>query len=198
MTNLQNKWARLSKRQRAMAGVAAVLVILVALKYVEMPDAALPLPHVIARCEQELEDERAYLKKLRQTETEQQQKTARLKSQVTPYLWEMRDKVPGAEVQSEVERVAREARVTLQTMSSQRVNEVSEHLRSTELTVNLSGSMRDISRLLGALHAAERPFYWRSCRIRALSGRAGGSVSLAGRLQVFFPAVETELLFYGD
>ncbi len=197
MKALLEKWRQLSQRHRHMLVLALLLIVLVLVKYIDFSGDTLPLPHVMRARRSTLVDRQRHLAKLVRARERHDQTLARLQSRIAPQVWRMSDKVPATEVQGEVDRLARLAHVTIQTMGGQRVSDVGNNLRNVELTVNLTGSMRDISRFLAVLDSAERRFYWRSCRLRPANARVPGSISLSGRLQAFYYTPEAERLLFG-
>ena len=198
MNKLKYKWNALSVRQRVMLLAAALLFVLVVTRYTSLPGITIPTPGAIEKREKELRHKLDRLEKLVAAHVEQQQRLARVKANLQPYIWRMSAEVPSAEVQSAIDRIAREARVTIRTMGSRRVSDASDHFRTVEATVNLSGTMRDISRLLTALDRADRKFYWRSCRIRSRNTRDATTINFSGRLQVFFYKPETEKTLFAS
>ncbi len=192
MSKLVDKWKKMPLRARAMIVVATVMAGLVAAKYIEPPDNALPLPGVIERAEADLAAKLDELERLTRLAADREKRFARLKSKLMPHVWRMRGKVPSTEFQSEVDRLAREARVTIQTMGSHRVDDVNDHFRAVEVTVNFSGSMKEVSAFMQALEKSRAKCHWRSCRIRPINVRDSNQVSLSGRLQAFFYTDEAE------
>ncbi|MFO7821155.1 MAG: hypothetical protein R6V56_03730 [Lentisphaeria bacterium] len=196
MISILKKWQNLALKQRLMIITAAILGVLVAAQYIELPSSLLPLPHIISAKEEELIKQKAHYSKLqnklRRIELTRQQ----LQRQVGPYLWRMEGKVPSAALQADLQKIARKAHVTIQTTGGQRTYDVSDHVRSVEAAVKLTGTMREISRFLEVCEKNANHIAWHSCRLRPIDRAQGVKVNLSGRVKAFFLATPAEKLVF--
>lgn len=197
MTEFLGKWKRLTLFQRVLIVIACILTVLVAARYVDVSRLALPLPDAIEKQENELRDLQQRLSRLDERNRRQQEGLGLLRQTVQPYLWRLGDTRAETEIQAELERLARAERITIRTMGSPRITDVTEHVRSVEISLNLVGSMREISRFLAAVEASDRKFYWTSCRLRPNNVRNVESVNLTGRVEALFLTPDAEYVIFG-
>ncbi len=192
MSSIGEKWNALSFRQKLLCVVAAAMACIIAVKYANVDSGALPLDTTLERRMDALKSERARLVKMRRRQDRRMNELAELKRQITPYIWRMNTGLPATEVQSEIEKIARSAHTTIQTMGSPRTTDVGDRLRAVEISVSLTGSMREISRFLYGLHVSGRRFYWDSCRIRPTNLNDISSLNLSGALKAYYTIPELE------
>ena len=121
-----------------------------------------PLPGNIRQEENNFKQLRRELVSLQKEEQTRQNRLFTLRGQAKP-LWSKPAKVPTVEVKSELEKVARRAHVTLQNVGAPRTTKVTDNITGVELTLRLTGSMRDISLFLTELDKNEPAFFWASC-----------------------------------
>jgi len=187
-------WQNLTRRQRVLLMVAVILLFSLLLTAPELKLSGLPLPGNIRQEESQFKKLRRELAALQKEEQSRQNRLFKLRSQAKP-LWSKPAKVPTVEVQSELEKVARRAHVTLQNVGAPRTTKTTDNITSVELTLRLTGSMRDIGLFLSELDKNEPAFFWATCTLRPDNPREPRGVTLDGRIQALILSADAIKFF---
>ncbi len=189
-------WQSLSTPYKILVAVAMVLAFVLVLAQSGVKLGGLPLPGAISREEKRLEDLQRTFKRLQKDRRQLEEDLDHLRSAARPF-WSVEGRLPAAEVQSQFDKLARRARVTIQSVGAPQVHKVSEQVRSVELAVRFRGTMREVARLLAELEKSDRPFYWLSLNIRPDSLRDPKGVSLTGKIQALVLSPEAARMISG-
>lgn len=186
---------KMSGRQKLEVAVAILLVVLVVVFRGNVPTDELPTAENIDSRVEECRKLQEDIAELRQRRQIYEDELAELRRQARPF-WPAGNRAPGVQVQSELEQLARQARVTIQTISGLRESKLTENVRSVELTIRMNAPMREVSMLLKELRKARHPLHWASCSIRPDNPREPKGVVLTGKIRAFVLTAEaTEFIF---
>ena len=195
--NLKNNWQRISLRNRIMVITACVLAVLVFIRFFDVSSLAqLPMVSTVDKEQKELS---RLVKRIKVEQKEQKQareKINRLRNNLGRYVWRMQDRNAPSVIQAKLQDVASRNNVTIQNISSPRTNDVTEHIRSAQVSIRISSNMREITRFLAALEKNKQPFYWDNCHIRPESPGKSNRVMLSGRIKIMYLTPEAEDLIF--
>jgi len=180
---MRNYWQQMSSKQRLLAVVAVALAVPVALRYVDLGGVNLPLPKIIDARESELRQRQKQLSDLQEKRRQRGEVLTRLRSDLEPYFWQLDSSVPATAMQSEIDRLGRRARVTIQTLGAPQTNDFTENIRSVEMSLRLNLTMREIARLMAEFENADHRVFWTQCSIRPNNPRDPTGVVFSGRIQ---------------
>lgn len=180
------RWKSIPLRQRVMIGVAVLMIVLVAGKYGSGVTFSLPLPATIADEYHETKVLAERLTRARRREVRRALARQALRRQASSLVWEMNGGNPSTEVQAALERIARTAQVTIRTMGRPRTADVSDTIRTIELSLNMRGTMREIGRFLIEVQNFPQRFEWTVCTIRPTNPRDPSSVMLTGSVTAYY------------
>ncbi|OPZ28791.1 MAG: hypothetical protein BWZ02_01197 [Lentisphaerae bacterium ADurb.BinA184] len=196
MKNGTRQPGRLTRSRKVLLAVAVVMLLLVGLRFARPLVARLPLPATLHARREALEQQQKRLAKLERRRERRDLSLAALRREMEPLIWKARGKVLASEVQNKLEQAARNAHITIRTMGTPRVRDVSEHLRGVEVSINVKGTMREIGRFLAEVEAAQPRFTWVNCNIRSAGPREVDTVTLSGRIEALFLSPESERLLF--
>ncbi len=182
MRRLWNKW---TFKQRLLVVLFILFPVLMILRYADIvPRDQLPLPQTIRQQEAMLRAKRKSLKKLQVEEAQRQQEFVRLQEQAKP-LWQVQGKTPAVEVVAEFNKLVRQAQVKPKTVGKPRSNKYLDfsEIREVDFPVQLTASMKEVSRMLAQLDGARQVFSWSSCSIRPDNIRSPKTVRLTARIR---------------
>lgn len=177
-------WNKLNRRQQVLAGLAVVLAVLLALSLVDFKFEDWPLPGNLRSAETTLKGLRRELATLEKEQQARERSMERLRQQARP-VWTKVGKVPTVEVQAELEKVARIAKVTIQNVGAPRTTKIADNLSGVELTLRIIAPMRDISRFLLEVEKNQPPFFWATCTLRPDNPREPRAVTLDGQIRAY-------------
>ncbi len=185
----------MSRSQRVLVAVAGVLLLLVVWRFSNFNLPSLFWRPGIARKEAEVQALAQRLEEFERRRERLTRQVGELRRDLAPYLWRLDEKLPASEIQAELERLARRENITIRTMGSPRLADVSEHVKRVEVALNMNGSVREIGRFLGAIEGSDRRFHWVACRLRPINVQGTETINLTGRLEAFYltPAAEAVL-----
>lgn len=198
MKSLPAKWKRMPWRHRMMGIIVVLLFVLVAGKYVPWNTFSLPLPGTIAREYRETQELEKTLAKAKRREIRHSNDQQRVRQQARALVWKMSAGNPSTEVQGALERVARQAQVTISTMGRPRTDEISDTIRSIEISLNMRGTMREIGRFLVEMEKYPNHFDWTTCTIRPSNPKDPSSVLLTGRVAAYYLSSVAEAAVFKD
>lgn len=186
MNRWRESWRRLGRRQQIMILAAAALVTLAILNLSGSWTAGLPLPGNLKREAGRCAALRHKAKELAVEHAQYQAELAALQRQTRGVWRKNNGRINLAEVQGELEKVARRAKVQFQNVGAPRSSKLGDHLSVIEIPVRLAGSMHDLSRLLTELDQNEPRFGWSSCTLRPDNLNEPKQVLLDGTVQVLY------------
>ena len=83
------------------------------------------------------------------------------------YFWKTeKRKVTDTLIHSEINRAASRASLTLRSISSAKISDISENIKQARTTITISCSMREASKLLQEIDNIQPKFFWSTCSIR--------------------------------
>jgi hypothetical protein len=182
-------WSKLTRRQRVLVLIAVAMAALSLLSLLDLGAPDLPLPGTLARETQQVRALRRQVAALEKEERARHLWREELRQKARA-LWRIEGKTPAVEVQSALEQVARQARITLQNVGAPRTLKLSEHVTAVELSLRLSGSMQEASRFLYELERYQPVFQWTALSLRPDNPRQVRGVVLDGRIRALILAPE--------
>ena len=192
--------ASMSKKQRLSIMALSVIGLSVALvfTYADIPYSDLPLPGNITAQEKELKRLRKTVKKLRRAHARRARQMDALRHVAAPF-WVLDSKGSAAVVQTELDKLARSAEVTPQSvrLTRDKPERFTDYVETVEITVQFRATMKDISRYLKTLEESDRAFYWKSCTIRPDNPRDPKQAVLNGKIQALLLSSEAAALVAG-
>ncbi len=186
MPNIRGKLRKLTRFQQMLIGLACLLAVLVAYSYLDFSKTRLPLPGQIQDMEEKSRAAMEQLAELEWQRSRQESNLRYLQELAEPFLWRIDNRDPSSEIQSALERIARAERVTIRSMGSPRISEISEHIKKVEIAITLNGSMREVTRFMTGVEKAPRKLYWNVCSLRPTQNPGNESINLNGRIEAFF------------
>lgn len=189
---------KLGKRKRVLLLLVVVLVAVVgAIVLLGSGVSDWPLPGNVQREEdavRQLRDELAKLHK-EQAAHERWLDTLRQKSRA---IWHTKgDKLPSIEVQSELEKVAQRAQVTIQNMTPA-TSKLTENITGIQLTLRIVDSMHAVGRFLTEVDKNNPGFCWVTCTLRPDNPQAPHGVVLDGRIEALELSPEAQKSLFGE
>ena len=159
-------------------------VVVVGLRYSDLPTDQFPLPGNIRTQEEELVRLQKDIEVLRLERGNRERAFTKLRTQASPF-WQIRGKTPHVEVPAEFTKLARQAQVKVQTVGAPRSNKLLDlaHIREVEFSVRVTSSMREVSRLLDQVDRADHELHWKSLSLRPDNRTAPKAVVLNGRVR---------------
>lgn len=192
--------AGMTKKQRlsAMGLLVVVLSVALVLTYGDIPYSDLPLPGNITAQRKELKRLQGTVRKLRRAHRRRERQMEDLRRVAAPF-WVLGSEGSAADVRAELKRLTREAGVTLQSerLSRDKPEKFTDYVESVEITVQLTDSMKSISRFLKALEESDRAFFWKACTIRPDNPRDPKQAVLNGKIQALLLSPEATALVEG-
>ena len=197
---MSHLWKKLPPRMRMWALIVGVLVVALALKYANLPTDNLPLSGNIRKLEKGLVRRRKQLRKLKAKKQDREKILTELRTQARPLWMVGGGKTAAVEVQTEFQRLARQAQVKIATVGAPRANKVLDltHVREIEFAVRITASMQEISRLLAEVECSPHKFYWSSCTMRPDNKRTPQRVVLSGKIKALVLSKEATTFLAGD
>ena len=195
MSAMVQKWKNMTVRQRVMVLAAGVLIVVVLAQYVSFEGLALPTASRIEDARDTLKSKQERRAELEQRHHVRERSLDRLRASAEPYFWRIGERTPTMEIQAELEKIAGNAHVGINTRNP-RTREVSEHVRNVEIYLNLTGTMREISRFLGEVDRSKRRLFWSHCDLRRRKVRNDERIFLNGRISAYFFSGDAEQLLF--
>ena len=197
VNKIRRLWQRLPLRHRVLGAVLCLAAALVVVKYVDVASLLkLPMASAVEQERQALDRLSDELEKVQQNRQAGKEKIAQLRNTLGRFVWQLEQRNPTSFMQSELEKRANANNVTIQAMGSPRTQDVTEHIRSAQLSVRISSNMREIVRFLTAVDGSEKRFYWNSCHIRPSAPGESSKVRLSGQLQMMYLTPDVEKLLF--
>lgn len=193
---LTSFWQKMTFRQRVLLAVALLLGVGALANALSGSLENWPLPANIRQEERQVKQLCKELARLQQDELARRRDIEQLRQQAK-VLWVKSSKLPSMEVQTELESVARRAKVVIQNIGAPRNNKLSDNISSVELSLRLGGSMRDMSRFLAELEKNDPPFFWASCNLRPDNLREPKALTLDGRVQLLILSPDASKFLFG-
>ena len=175
-----DSWNKLPKRQRSLFLAAAVVAVIMGLSRINF--SSLPLPTTLQAAETEVSGLRRKMVLAEDEAKERHNRIAKINRQTAAFWKKVAS--PQVEIAGELEKVARNSKITLQNMGAPRSTKISDNLMGTEISIQVTGSMHDLSLFLANLDANSPRFFWISCTITPDNARSPHGVTLNGRLQL--------------
>ena len=190
----------MSKKQRL--SVMGLLVVLLSaalvFTYGGIPYSDLPLPGNITAQERELKRLRGTVKKLRRAHRRRDRQMEDLRRLAAPF-WVLDTQGAAADVVAELRKLTRDAQVTPQSvrLSRDKPEKYTEYVQSVEITVQITDTMKNISRFLKTLEESDRAFFWKTCTIRPDNANDPKKAVFNGRIQALLLSPEATALVEG-
>ncbi len=198
MKKILNKWNGLRLFHKISLLAVLALALLVAVDRIDFTSIQLPLPRTISHQEDELREARERFERLEKMHRQEKENLRNLQKRIAPFVWRIgEEESASAEIQSELQRLARSEGVTIRNMGSPRAGEVNDYLENVEISIDIQGNIREIGRFLAAVDQSERQLYWNFCRLRPLRNEDGGNINLSGRVEAFFLDPGAERIIFG-
>jgi hypothetical protein len=186
----------MTARQWGLVIALVVTGIFFARKY--LPGLHVPTRHSIEDEVSSLEERRKDLAVMRKKVEEVDEARAALRAKASPF-WQIESKNAEQAVVAEFTKIARRAQVSTHRVDKPRRNKVLDlnDVFEVEFSVQVTASMREVSRLLAEIEASEQRFYWTQCSIRPDNIRAPKNVRLIGRLRALVLSSEASEFLSG-
>ena len=164
--------------------VIALLITAVFFLRKYVPGVQVPTRSSISSEVGHLEGLRKDLAVMRKKVSELEQERDALRRKATPF-WQVESKNAEQAVVAEFTKIARRAKVSTHRVDKPRKNRVLDlnDVFEIEFSVQVTASMREVSRLLAEMELSEQRFYWTQCSIRPDNIRAPKNVRLIGRVK---------------
>ena len=148
-------------------------------------DALWPGDGVISGARAELKASETALREARERAEQGESELRILRSQASPF-WKLPRKGVEQAVISEFEKLAQRAQIQNRKVDRATVSKLLNlgQIYQVDFYVQVSASMREVTRLLKEVEHSERAFFWSQCTIRPDNLRNPNSVRLTGRVQV--------------
>ena len=195
MSGPLQKWKKLTLRQRLMLIVAAILIVVVSVTYLDLPLKELPTTERIQDARTELVDDQKQLAALMERHQRRESSLRGLRDLAAPYVWRLGERTPTMEIQAELEKLASNAHVGINTRNPD-TREISEHVRSVEIHLHLNGTMREITRFVGEVDRSQRRLFWTYCNLRRTKVRNDERIFLNGRVMALYLSSDAERLLH--
>ena len=185
-------------RRRIVLLLAVLVVAALAVLFFDTSPSEWPLPGNVLRQEESVRQLRRELADLRKEEGARQRWLITLRHE-TRSIWHSKaGKMPSVEVQSELEKVAQRAQVSIQNLGAPQTGKLSDNISGIDIPLHIVGSMRDIGRFVAELEKTEPGFSWLSCSIRPDHPRTPHGVILDGRVRALVLSAEGEKSLFGE
>ena len=173
-------WHNIPRRRQFLLLAVVVTMLIAGLSRLNI--AQLPLPGTLRKTEEEVRGLRRKMVLVEEQAKDRHARIARINRQAATFWQKVAN--PQAEMAGELEKVARRSRITLQNMGAPRSSKIGDNLTGTEISIQVTGSMHDISQFLAELDRNSPRFFWISCTITPDNPRTPRGVTLNGRLQL--------------
>ena len=176
---------------------ACILALLVFIRFFDLSSIVqIPMMSAVDKEQRALARLKDRLETKQQEQQQAQEKINRLRNNLGRHVWRMKGRNATSVIQAKLQDRASSNNVTIQNISSPRTNDVTEHIRSAQISIRISSNMREIARFLAAIEKNKQPFYWDTCHIRPQSPGKSNKVMLSGRIKILYLTPEAEALIF--
>ncbi len=169
---------KLTPRHRLLLAAAGAVIIGSLLFRVHF--SSLPLPGTLSKAEAEVAKLRREVTALEKDAQERKLRVAQLRDPASLFWQKVEN--PQAEIAGELDKTARRANVTLQSVGAPRDCKIGDNLSGTEISIQFTGSMHEVGRFFAELEANRPRFFWLAFNLTPDNPREPRKVSLSGRL----------------
>jgi Tfp pilus assembly protein PilO len=188
-----------SGRKKILLLIMLALAVVLAMQFSGLSIGELPTQEAIEQQGKSLRSAQKRLRKLTKQNRHEDKQLAELNAMAAP-LWQISGRVSEQEVREQLERLAREAKVSLPRITTMKRSSVQgyDYIDEVELSITWTATMKEITRLLYQIDTSKRVFRWTNCSIRPVNPRDPKEVKLMGRLRALVLNTEAQTMLTGE